>query len=204
MASGTGRKLADSLLLKAIAVNFGFARYHGGECYLRFDDTNPGAEESRFFTAIEATIQWLGFTPYKVTYSSDNFDKLYQLAEKLIEDDGAYICHCTPEQMKAHRGVGEDGKVGGKRTPCAHRDRPSSESLAEFRAMRDGKYAAGEAVLRMKQDLSDGNPQMWDLAAYRIPKENRPHHRTGTTWRIYPTYDFTHCLVRWLSTSSIL
>ena len=179
---------------KAIAVNFGFARYHGGECYLRFDDTNPGAEESRFFEAIEEMVAWLGFTPIKVTYSSDNFDKLYELAEQLIQDDGAYICHCTQEQVKASRGLGEDGKAGGKRTPCIHRDRPVSESLAEFRAMRDGKYTSGEAVLRMKQDLTDGNPQMWDLAAYRIPKEDRPHHRTGSKWRIYPTYDFTHCL----------
>ncbi|KAI4150896.1 MAG: hypothetical protein LQ340_003833 [Diploschistes diacapsis] len=179
---------------KAITINFGFARYHGGDCYLRFDDTNPGAEEGRFFDAIEEMIAWLGFKPIKVTYSSDNFDKLYELAEQLIQDDGAYVCHCTQEQVKASRGVGEDGKGGGKRAACAHRDRPISESLKEFRAMKDGKYAAGEAVLRMKQDLSDGNPQMWDLAAYRIPKESRPHHRTGRTWKIYPTYDYTHCL----------
>ena len=179
---------------KAITINFGFARYHGGDCYLRFDDTNPGAEEGRFFDAIEEMVAWLGFKPVKVTYSSDNFQQLYDFAEQLIQHDGAYVCHCTQEQMKAARGVGEDGKGGGKRTACAHRDRPPSESLAEFRAMRDGKYAAGEAFLRMKQDLDDPNPQMWDLAAYRTPKENRPHHRTGTAWKIYPTYDFTHCL----------
>ncbi|KAL8950630.1 MAG: hypothetical protein Q9222_003339 [Ikaeria aurantiellina] len=75
---------------KAIAINFGFARYHNGVCYLRFDDTNPEAEEEKYFTAIEDMVHWLGFTPYKVTYSSDNFDKLYELAEKLIEEDGAY------------------------------------------------------------------------------------------------------------------
>jgi len=79
---------------KAIAVNFGFARYHGGKCYLRFDDTNPEAEEEIYFTAIEETIRWLGFEPYKITYSSDNFDKLYELAEKLITLDKAYVCHC--------------------------------------------------------------------------------------------------------------
>ena len=80
---------------KAIAVNFGFARYHHGVCYLRFDDTNPEAEEEKYFTAIEDIIQWLGFKPVKVTYSSDNFDKLYELAEYLIKQDGAYVCHCT-------------------------------------------------------------------------------------------------------------
>ena len=86
----------------------------------------------------------------------------------------------------------EGGGKGGPRYACQHRDRPISESLAEFRAMRDGKYEPQEAVLRMKQDLESGNPQMWDLAAYRVI--SRPHHKTGDTWKIYPTYDFTHCL----------
>lgn len=80
---------------KAIAINFGFARYHGGVCYLRFDDTNPEAEEEIYFTAIQEMIEWLGFSPIKVTYSSDNFQKLYDLAEELIKRDGAYVCHCT-------------------------------------------------------------------------------------------------------------
>lgn len=185
---------------KAIAINFGFARFHGGETILRFDDTNPGAEEGRFFEAIEENVAWLGFKPVRVTYSSDNFSKLYELAEQLIQDDAAYVCHCSPEQVKAGRGVGEadkdtgERKKGGERKACEHRDRPTSESLIEFRRMRDGGYGAGEAVLRMKQDLSSGNPQMWDLAAYRIPEKQVPHHRTGTDWKIYPTYDFTHCL----------
>ena len=78
-------------------VNFGFARYHGGECYLRFDDTNPEAEEEKYFDAIREMIEWLGFHPYAITYSSDNFDKLYELAESLIKRDGAYVCHCSGE-----------------------------------------------------------------------------------------------------------
>jgi glutaminyl-tRNA synthetase len=80
---------------KAIAINFGFARYHGGDCYLRFDDTNPKGEEKIYFESIEEMVKWLGFSPVKVTYSSDNFDRLYELAEDLIQRDGAYVCHCT-------------------------------------------------------------------------------------------------------------
>lgn len=80
---------------KAIAINFGFARFHDGVCYLRFDDTNPEAEEEKYFTAIQDIIEWLGFKPFKVTYSSDNFQRLYELAEELIKRDGAYVCHCT-------------------------------------------------------------------------------------------------------------
>ena len=80
---------------KAIAINFGFAKYHDGDCYLRFDDTNPEAEEEIYCVAIKEMIEWLGFTPYKITYSSDNFDKLYELAEDLTKRGGAYVCHCT-------------------------------------------------------------------------------------------------------------
>jgi len=80
---------------KAIAINFGFAKFHGGECYLRFDDTNPEAEDEKYFVAIKEIIDWLGFKPKAVTYSSDNFDKLYQKAEELIKKEKAYVCHCS-------------------------------------------------------------------------------------------------------------
>lgn len=80
---------------KAIAINFGFAEYHGGDCYLRYDDTNPAKEEKKYFTAIADIIQWLGFKPAKITHSSDYFDRLYELAEDLIRRDGAYVCHCS-------------------------------------------------------------------------------------------------------------
>ncbi|CAE6470580.1 unnamed protein product [Rhizoctonia solani] len=174
---------------KAIFVNFGYAAHHNGKCYLRYDDTNPEAEEAIYFESILETIRWLGYEPYKITYSSDYFQELYDLAVKLIEVDGAYICNCTAEEIKANRG----GEERGPRKACVHRTRPISESLAEFENMKSGKYKPGEAVLRMKQDLEDGNPQMWDLIAYRTL--HAPHHRTGTKWCIYPTYDFTHCLV---------
>ena len=192
---------------KAIAINFGFAKYHGGICYLRYDDTNPAGEEQQYFESIRDIVEWLGFKPAGITHSSDSFDRLYDLAEKLILKDGAYVCHCSSRyffilnclvtnktaeaEIEAQRGGGE-GK-GHARYTCVHRSRPVEESLAEFRGMRDGKYKPKEASLRMKQDLDNPNPQMWDLAAYRILEDN-DHFRTGTKWKIYPTYDFTHCL----------
>ncbi|EJD01141.1 glutaminyl-tRNA synthetase [Fomitiporia mediterranea MF3/22] len=174
---------------KAIFINFGYAAHHGGRCYLRYDDTNPEAEEARYFESILEIIRWLGFEPWKITYSSDYFQELYDLAIELIRRDKGYICHCTGDQIHEMRG----GDDGGPRRACVHKDRPVSESLAEFQKMKDGLYKPGEAILRMKQNLEDGNPQMWDLIAYRVL--NAPHHRTGDTWKIYPTYDFTHCLV---------
>ncbi|KAF3403421.1 Glutamine--tRNA ligase [Talaromyces pinophilus] len=194
---------------KAITVNFGFAEYHGGDCYLRYDDTNPAREEEKYFTAIADMIRWLGFKPVKTTHSSDYFDRLYELAEDLIRRDGAYVCHCSKSEIAQQRG---GGKGAIPRYACSHRDRPVDESLSEFRAMRDGEYGPQEALLRMKQDLKSDNPQMWDLTAYRViaPRKSDAeektdsemadneigvHYRTGNKWKIYPTYDFTHCLV---------
>lgn len=179
---------------KAIMVNFGFAKYHNGVCYLRFDDTNPEAEAPEYFESIKRMVKWLGFTPWKITYSSDYFDKLYELAEVLIQNDRGYVCHCTADEIKQSRGIDlETGKPGGERYPCKHRSQSIEENLKEFRDMKDGKYKPGEAILRMKQDLTSPSPQMWDLIAYRVL--DAPHPRTGTKWKIYPTYDFTHCLV---------
>jgi glutaminyl-tRNA synthetase len=175
---------------KAIAIDFGYARYHGGECILRFDDTNPEAEEEKYFESILATVRWLGFEPTKITYSSDYFQRLYDLAVDLIKRGKAYVDHSTGEEINAGRG----GKDRGPRKANKYSTRPIEESLQEFEDMKNGKYRAGTVTLRMKQDLEgNGNPQMWDLIAYRVL--DAKHLRTGSTWCIYPTYDFTHCLV---------
>ncbi|CAI7632050.1 unnamed protein product [Penicillium pancosmium] len=178
---------------KAIAVNFGFAKYHGGECILRFDDTNPEGEDEIYYTAIRDIVNWLGFKPVRETHASDHFDRLYEYSEELIKRDGAYVCHCTQAEVKVQRGQTEDGQQGGKRFACPHRNRPTEESLTEFRAMRDGKYKAGEAALRMKQDIDNPNPQMWDLFAWRIPEGGKQHHR-APTYKMFPTYDMAHGL----------
>ncbi|CDH50331.1 probable glutamine-trna ligase [Lichtheimia corymbifera JMRC:FSU:9682] len=174
---------------KAINVNFGYAKAYNGVCYLRYDDTNPEAEEEKYFLSILETVKWLGFEPFKITYSSDYFHELYDLAVKLIKKGLAYTCQCTGEEIHAHRG----GDNGGARTACVHRDRPIEETLEQFQKMKEGRYKEGEITLRMKMDLESGNPQFWDLIAYRVLFT--PHHRTGSEWCIYPTYDFTHCLV---------
>jgi glutaminyl-tRNA synthetase len=190
---------------KAIFVNFGYAAHNGGKCYLRYDDTNPDKEEGRYFESILEVVRWLGYHPWKITYSSDYFDKLHELAVELIKRDKAYVCHCTSGSLDkfpfgpcAKPILGEEitinrGEHGGPRKACGHRSRPIEESLTEFENMKNGKYREQEANLRMKQDLEDGNPQMWDLTAYRVKEV--PHHRTKDKWKIYPTYDFTHCLV---------
>lgn len=205
---------------KAITVNFGFARSYGGLCNLRYDDTNPAKEEEQFFTSIREMVEWLGFEPARITYSSDDFDRLYELAEELIRRGKAYACHCSQADVKRGRGLRED-KTRGPRSVCEDWSRSPEENLEQFRKMRDGKYEAGTAHLRMKQylgtkpeeyEVAEGdsaevkkakaklkaladNPALWDVAAYRVKKpEDSHHHRTGDKWRIYPTYEFTHCL----------
>ena len=173
---------------KAININFGFAKHHDGITYLRYDDTNPEAELEEYFTSILDVVKWLGYTPYKVTYSSDHFQRLYELAIELIKKDKAYVCLCTGEEIYEHRG----GDKKGPRTQCSHRNRPVSESLVEFERMKNREYKESVATLRLKMDLQNPNPQMWDLVAYRVLYT--PHHRTGDKWCIYPTYDYTHCL----------
>ncbi|KAJ1553575.1 hypothetical protein HK096_007321 [Nowakowskiella sp. JEL0078] len=174
---------------KALNVNFGYAAAHDGITYLRYDDTNPEAEKDEYFEAILEMIKWLGFKPYGITYSSDHFQRLFDLAVELIKKDKAYICHCTGEKMHEFRG-GDGHK--GERKECVHRNRPLAESIAEFYKMKEGRYGEGEATLRMKMNMQDGNPQFWDLVAYRVMYT--PHVRTGEQWCIYPTYDYTHCL----------
>ncbi|KAK3703881.1 Glutaminyl-tRNA synthetase [Vermiconidia calcicola] len=200
---------------KAITVNFGFAKSYGGLCNLRYDDTNPAKEEEQFFVSIREMVEWLGFAPSRITYSSDDFDRLYELAEELVRRGKAYVCLCSAEEVKRRRGWPEHGP----RSVCEDWSRTAEENLDDFRAMRDGRYRAGEAHLRMKQYLGTTaeeyevteedsaevkkekarlkslaeNPALWDVAAYRVKNENH-HHRTGDKWRIYPTYEFTHCL----------
>lgn len=163
---------------KAINFNFGYAKAHNGNCYLRFDDTNPEKEEEKYFKGIIDVVTWLGYTPYKITHASDQFDKLYELAIELIKRDKAYVCHQKSDELKGHN---------VERSPW--RNRPIQESLKLFDDMRKGKFDEGEASLRMKHTMEDGKE---DPVAYRIKYAH--HARSGYKWCIYPTYDFTHCI----------
>ena len=169
---------------KAMHIDFGYAKKMGGRCYLRFDDTNPAAERQEYIDHIQEIVAWLGWEPYKVTYSSDYFDQLHALAVELIKADKAYVCHQTGDQISASRAA---------KTDSPWRNRPVEESLQLFEDMRRGLVAEGAATLRMKQDPRNVNFNMYDLIAYRI--KFRPHPHAGSTWCIYPSYDFTHCLV---------
>lgn len=157
--------------------NFGLAKVTGGECIMRFDDTNPDAEKLDYIENILENIKWLGHTPSAITYSSDYFPALYELAIKMIKKGLAYVDHQKAADIKASR---EASKAGLVQPPSPWRDRPISESLQLFEEMKQGLWDEGSATLRMKGDLTHPNPQMWDIVAYRIKFTAHPH--VGDKW----------------------
>jgi glutaminyl-tRNA synthetase len=171
---------------KSICLNFGIAEEFGGRCHLRFDDTNPTKEEQEYIDAIERDVRWLGFDWGKnLFYASDYFERLYNWAEDLIRAGKAYVDDQSQDAMRAARGTLTEG---GKNSPF--RDRAVDENLDLFRRMKAGEFPNGARVLRAKVDMASGNINLRDPVLYRILHANHP--RTGTTWKIYPSYDFAH------------
>ena len=171
---------------KSICLNFGVAQKYEGQCHLRFDDTNPEKEETKYVEAIKADIKWLGFDwGSSEYYASDYFEQLYELAVRLIEKGAAYVDELSAVQFNELKGSPTES---GKESPF--RDRPIVESLEIFEAMKSGAFQDGERVLRAKIDMSSPNMHLRDPILYRI--KHMEHHRTGLKWCIYPTYDFAH------------
>lgn len=171
---------------KSICLNFGLAETFGGECNLRFDDTNPEKEEMEFVEAIKQDVQWLGFQwAGDVRYASSYFDSLYEWALHLVRNGKAYVCDLSPEDARSHRGTLTEP---GKNSP--YRDRPIEESLDLLERMRCGEFDEGARALRAKIDMAHPNMNMRDPILYRIRKQS--HHQTGDKWCIYPMYDFAH------------
>ncbi|MDB4678893.1 glutamine--tRNA ligase/YqeY domain fusion protein, partial [Rhodopirellula sp.] len=170
---------------KSICLNFGLAKTYNGTCNLRFDDTNPVKEETEYVDAIMKDIKWLGFEWDSLHYASDYFEDLYQWAEQLIQSGDAYVCDLSAEEMREYRGSLTES---GRNSP--DRDRSPEENLDLFRRMRAGEFPDGSRSLRAKIDMASPNINFRDPVMYRILRAS--HHRTGDTWCIYPTYDWTH------------
>ena len=171
---------------KSIALNFGVAEEFGGLCNLRFDDTNPTREDVEYVDSIQQDVRWLGFDwADRMFYASDYFEQLYAYAEQLIRAGKAYVDSLSADEIRAHRGTLTEP---GRNSP--HRDRSVDENLDLFRRMRAGEFADGAHVLRARIDMASPNINMRDPTLYRI--RHAPHHRTGDTWCVYPTYDYAH------------
>ena len=173
---------------KAICLNFSIAEEYNGKCNLRFDDTNPIAEEKEYVESIKKDIRWLGFDwKDRMFFASDYFDDMYRYAISLINNNLAFVCDLTNEEVKDMRGT---LTTFGKESPF--RNRSIDENLKLFQDMKDGKFKNGEKTLRAKIDMSHSNLNMRDPVIYRILHAH--HHRTGNDWCIYPMYDWAHGL----------
>ena len=173
---------------KSILLNFGLARDFGGVCHMRFDDTNPTKEEREYVDAILDAVEWLGFAPRQhLYYASDYFETLYQFAELFVQQGFAYVDSLPAEEIRRFRGTLTEPGVDSP-----YRIRSVAENLDFLRRMRNGEFADGAHVLRLKIDMRSPNINLRDPAIYRI--RHAHHHRTGDTWCIYPLYDYTHCI----------
>lgn len=171
---------------KSILLNYGLAQKYHGKFNMRFDDTNPTKERVEFVESIKKDIKWLGADwEDRLFFASDYFEQMYEAAVKLIKKGKAYVCDLTPEQIREYRGTLTEP---GKESP--YRNRSIEENLELFEAMKDGKYADGEKVLRAKIDMASPNINMRDPIIYRVA--HMTHHNTGDKWCIYPMYDFAH------------
>ncbi|MCE8001937.1 glutamine--tRNA ligase/YqeY domain fusion protein [Billgrantia ethanolica] len=171
---------------KSICLNFGLAEQFGGDCHLRFDDTNPAKEEQAYIDAIKEDVSWLGFEwAGPVRYASDCFDQLYAWAQHLIREGKAYVDDLSPDEIREYRGT-----LTAPGRPSPWRERSVEENLDLLERMRAGEFNEGEKVLRAKIDMASPNINLRDPILYRI--RHAHHHQTGDTWKIYPSYDFAH------------
>ncbi len=173
---------------KSICLNFGIAREFGGTCNLRFDDTNPFTEEMQYVEAIKRDVEWLGFKWDGEFYASDYFEQLYDIAELLVKKGKAYVDDQTEEEIRTNRGT-----VTSPGTPSPFRNRSTDENLDLLRRMKAGEFADGACVLRAKIDMAHPNMIMRDPLLLRI-RRGAHHYRRGTSWHIFPLYDFAHGL----------
>lgn len=171
---------------KAICMDFGIAERYNGICNLRFDDTNPVKEDVEYVDSIKEDIQWLGFKWANIYYASDYFQQLYDLAIQFIKEGKAYVDEQSSEEIAKQKGT---PTTPGVESP--YRNRPIEENLDLFIRMNKGEFPDGSMVLRAKIDMANSNMHFRDPIMYRIITSH-PHHKTGTTWKVYPMYDFAH------------
>ncbi len=170
---------------KSICLNFGLGLKYNGTTNLRFDDTNPVKEEVEYVDSIKEDINWLGFKWANEFYASDYFEQLYDWAHRLIAKGLAYVDDQNQEEIRQTRGT-----ITTPGTNSPFRNRSIQENADLFTRMRNGEFPDGSRVLRAKIDMGHPNMLMRDPIMYRIL--HAEHHRTGTTWCIYPMYDYAH------------
>eukprot|EP01100_Stratorugosa_tubuloviscum_P010266 TRINITY_DN4384_c1_g1_i2.p1 TRINITY_DN4384_c1_g1~~TRINITY_DN4384_c1_g1_i2.p1 ORF type:complete len:539 (+),score=231.52 TRINITY_DN4384_c1_g1_i2:111-1727(+) len=165
--------------IKACLLNRHYATLYNGKMIVRFDDTNPSKEKEEFVESILEDLLKLGITNYTISYTSDFFTKLLEIAEQMIKDGFAYIDHTPVEELRKERMDGIESKF---------RNNTIEENLNLWQEMRKATELGKKCVMRAKIDMKSLNKAMRDPVLYRY--NDTPHHRTGKQYSIYPMYDF--------------
>ena len=171
--------------VKAICVNFSLAKKYNAPVVLRFDDTNPEKEEQQYIDAIKNDISWLGFKWDEEKFASDYFEQLYLWAVDLIKNGKAYVDSQSSTEMAEQKGTPTSPGVNSP-----FRDRPVDENIKLFNEMKQGAFEEGKHVLRAKISMNANNMLLRDPVIYRVIKKEHP--RTGSSWVVYPLYDWAH------------
>lgn len=156
-------------------LNDEYVRRYGGACINRFEDTDPARIDASAYDSIPEDLEWLGVTVHETIIQSDRFESYYDVARTLLEAGRAYVCTCKPDEWRA---------LKAKKSPCPHREAPSSDQMTLYDEMFDGTFGPEEASLVVKTDLQHPNPALRDFVALRI--DDTPHARTGTKYHVYP------------------
>ena len=172
---------------KAICLNFSLADEYQGKCNLRFDDTNPTAEDEEYVKSIQSDVKWLGYNWDNLCFASDYFQQMYDYAIQLITNGSAYVCDLSADEIHEKR-----GSLTSPGQDSPFRNRSIEENLVLFKQMKNGDFENGSHTLRAKIDMAHANMNMRDPVIYRILHAH--HHRTGNDWCIYPMYDWAHGL----------
>tara|TARA_B100001559_G_scaffold315929_1_gene318677 strand:+ start:786 stop:2462 length:1677 start_codon:yes stop_codon:yes gene_type:complete len=172
---------------KAICLNFSLADEYQGKCNLRFDDTNPTAEDEEYVKSIQSDVKWLGYNWDNLCFASDYFQQMYDYAIQLITNGSAYVCDLSADEIHDKR-----GSLTSPGQDSPFRNRSIEENLVLFKQMKNGDFENGSHTLRAKIDMAHANMNMRDPVIYRILHAH--HHRTGNDWCIYPMYDWAHGL----------
>lgn len=166
---------------RGIIINSEYVRKYGGTFIIRFDDTDPVKKrpmpEAYGWYLEDCT--WLGASADKVIIASDRVPLYYEIAAELIKRGGAYVCSCEQLVFKEHKDKG---------ISCIHRDYTPEQNLDLWKKMLSGELKEGEAVLRVKTDMSHKDPAIRDWAAFRIVTASHP--RAGDKYRVWPLLDF--------------
>ncbi|KAL9093657.1 MAG: hypothetical protein Q9159_000186 [Coniocarpon cinnabarinum] len=170
---------------KAALLNDYFAHVkYKGTLLCRFDDTNPLKEKQEFEDSIVRDLELMGIKPDRTTHTSDYFQELHDWCIQMIKSGHAYADDTDQTLMREQRLAKE---------PSARRNLSADESLARFEDMKSGSEEGQHWFIRAKIDHASRNGAMRDPVIYRCSPQ--PHHRTGATWKVYPTYDFACPLI---------